>query len=76
MEAPEVENANPCADELKIAAKWLCEADAVLICAGGGLSNLTVYTNPKDFQEYYPGTIPPCYSSFSLLGFFWRSFHA
>lgn len=46
-------------DSLKIqlANTWLEEADAVLICAGAGMSvkeKEMVYTNPKDFEQAYP----------------------
>jgi O-acetyl-ADP-ribose deacetylase (regulator of RNase III)/NAD-dependent SIR2 family protein deacetylase len=42
---------------LRLAKKWIDEADAVLICAGAGMSvkpGEMVYTNPKDFARHYP----------------------
>lgn len=46
-------------DEILAAAKWLADADAVLVCAGAGMSiNNTspdnVYQRPEDFVHRYP----------------------
>lgn len=40
-----------------LANKWIADADAVLICAGAGMSvkdGEMVYTNPDDFAKAYP----------------------
>jgi NAD-dependent SIR2 family protein deacetylase len=45
------------AAELAAAAKWLDEADAVLICAGAGMSlndGFNVYVSVEDFAKHYP----------------------
>ena len=42
---------------LSLAKAWLDQADAVLICAGAGMSvkdGEMVYTNPTDFAKHYP----------------------
>jgi len=42
---------------LQKAKKWIDESDAVLICAGAGMSvkeGECVYVNEDDFQKYYP----------------------
>jgi len=39
------------------AARYIAEADAVLVCAGAGMSvtpGNMVYTNPADFKDHYP----------------------
>jgi hypothetical protein len=42
---------------LSVAKRWIDEADAVLICAGAGMSvkdGEMVYVNPQDFARFYP----------------------
>lgn len=42
---------------IDLAKQWIDEADAVLICAGAGMSveeGEMVDTNPKDFAKAYP----------------------
>ena len=42
---------------IALAKKWIDDADAVLICAGAGMSvkeGEMVYTNPNDFAHHYP----------------------
>lgn len=42
---------------INLAKKWIDDADAVLICAGAGMSvkeGEMVYTNPADFAKAYP----------------------
>jgi O-acetyl-ADP-ribose deacetylase (regulator of RNase III)/NAD-dependent SIR2 family protein deacetylase len=42
---------------LRLAKKWIGQADTVLICAGAGMSvkeGEMVYSNPADFAHYYP----------------------
>eukprot|EP01127_Copromyxa_protea_P006193 TRINITY_DN16002_c0_g1_i1.p1 TRINITY_DN16002_c0_g1~~TRINITY_DN16002_c0_g1_i1.p1 ORF type:complete len:342 (-),score=59.63 TRINITY_DN16002_c0_g1_i1:46-1029(-) len=56
---------------LKIASKWISEADAILICAGAGMStNLTVYSDPEVFKKHYPGLLKygykTCYDCMGL----------
>ncbi|KAJ8599281.1 hypothetical protein CTAYLR_006769 [Chrysophaeum taylorii] len=49
-----------------IAAKWLADADAVLVCAGAGMSGNAgelVYTVPDDFRKYYPWLVEYGYST-------------
>lgn len=44
-------------DQLRLAANWIREADAVLICAGAGMSNndgFNVYVSKEDFAQAYP----------------------
>mmetsp|Transcript_56251 Transcript_56251/g.131770 ORF Transcript_56251/g.131770 Transcript_56251/m.131770 type:complete len:344 (-) Transcript_56251:114-1145(-) len=59
---------------LQKAVQWLQEADAVLICAGAGMSGNPgemVYTNPRDFAKYYPWLLPygynNCYECMGIL---------
>jgi O-acetyl-ADP-ribose deacetylase (regulator of RNase III)/NAD-dependent SIR2 family protein deacetylase len=45
------------AQTLDLAKQWIDEADAILICAGAGMSvkeGEMVYTNPADFANAYP----------------------
>merc|ERR1712137_241424 len=40
-----------------VAAKWIRDADAVLVCAGAGMSvneGQSVYVNEQDFANAYP----------------------
>ena len=42
---------------IKAAAQWISGAEAVLVCAGAGMSveeGKMVYVNPADFAKYYP----------------------
>ena len=44
-------------ETLSVAKRWIDEADAVLICAGAGMSvkeGEMVYVNEQDFAEHYP----------------------
>ena len=44
-------------ETLSVAKKWIDEADAVLICAGAGMSvkeGEMVYVNEQDFEKHYP----------------------
>ncbi|KAH7145489.1 hypothetical protein B0J13DRAFT_501219 [Dactylonectria estremocensis] len=45
------------ADSLSLARKWLDSADAVLVCAGAGLSATEGldYTSPALFKKHFPG---------------------
>jgi len=61
--------------DLSKAAAWLQEADAVLICAGAGMSGNAgemVYTNPSDFARYYPWLLQygylSCYECMGMFG--------
>ena len=45
------------ASKMSQAYAWLSEADAILVCAGAGMSvkeGEMVYTNPDDFARFYP----------------------
>lgn len=42
---------------INLAKQWILDADAVLVCAGAGMSvkeGEMVYTNPEDFAKAYP----------------------
>eukprot|EP00300_Choanocystis_sp_HF-7_P017338 c19700_g1_i1.p1 GENE.c19700_g1_i1~~c19700_g1_i1.p1 ORF type:complete len:570 (+),score=105.30 c19700_g1_i1:239-1948(+) len=65
-------------DEAGAAAKWLQEADVVVICAGAGMSvkddsaEENVYVNPNHFAKHYPFMLPygyrTAYECMGLLG--------
>jgi NAD-dependent SIR2 family protein deacetylase len=43
--------------EISVAAKWIAEADSVLVCAGAGMSATegeAVYVSKEDFAKHYP----------------------
>lgn len=45
------------ADKMSIAARWIADADSVIICAGAGMSanpGFNVYVSKEDFKSYYP----------------------
>ena len=45
-------------DEVRVAASWLSDADAVFVVAGAGMSAVSpfnVYVSPSDFELFYPG---------------------
>lgn len=51
---------------IAVASTWLRQADAVLICAGAGMSGNEgemVYTNPTDFKRCYPWLVPYGYTT-------------
>eukprot|EP00538_Stauroneis_constricta_P013053 CAMPEP_0119549498 /NCGR_PEP_ID=MMETSP1352-20130426/3176_1 /TAXON_ID=265584 /ORGANISM="Stauroneis constricta, Strain CCMP1120" /LENGTH=617 /DNA_ID=CAMNT_0007595061 /DNA_START=220 /DNA_END=2073 /DNA_ORIENTATION=+ len=61
--------------QLMTAKKWIEEADAILICAGAGMSTLEgydVYSNKEDFANHYPWMLEygysTCYETMGLLG--------
>ena len=56
-DADKVAAADRDADKVAAAAKWIEEADAVLVCAGAGMSAMAgeaVYVDEDDFAAHYP----------------------
>lgn len=57
---------------LSVAKRWIDEADAVLICAGAGMSvkdGEMVYVNPQDFARFYPWFLKWGYkTSYEVMG--------
>lgn len=57
---------------LSVAKRWIDEADAVLICAGAGMSvkeGEMVYVDPADFARFYPWFLKWGYeTSYQVMG--------
>lgn len=62
-------NAHSMPDTILAAANWLTNADAVLVCAGAGMSakdtsaEEAVYVSQKDFAKHYPFMLQHGYST-------------